>query len=98
MRSLGAEWTFAHGIGGGSDLPIPVQFAIVGAAWALVISFVVMAMAWREPKFRGDDSGSRCLPGWPRWSTPPGHAGPFGLWPWVLPACFWWRCCSVPTG
>ncbi|MGH3355814.1 MAG: hypothetical protein ACRDOJ_07935, partial [Nocardioidaceae bacterium] len=48
---------FAHGVGGGQDLPIPPEYAVVGAAWALVISFAVMAFAWRASRFRGDESG-----------------------------------------
>jgi hypothetical protein len=53
----------AHGVGGGQDLPIPFQYAVVGAAWALVISFTVMAFAWRSSRFRGDESGTP-LPRW----------------------------------
>lgn len=54
---------FAHGLGAGDDLPIPVGYAVVGGAWALVISFVVLAFAWRDPRFRGDESGV-ALPSW----------------------------------
>ena len=53
----------AHGVGGGADLPIPFQYAVIGAAWALVITFVVVAFAWRRPRFRGDESGVP-LPAW----------------------------------
>jgi hypothetical protein len=41
----------AHGVGGPTDLPIPFLYAMVGASWALTISFVVLALAWREPRF-----------------------------------------------
>lgn len=58
-----AELVLAHGVGGGRDLPIPSEYAVVGAGWALVISFTVMAFAWRGSRFRGDDSG-RALPAW----------------------------------
>lgn len=44
----------AHGVGGATDLPIPFIYAMVGASWALTISFAVLALAWREPKFQGD--------------------------------------------
>lgn len=57
-----AEWLLAHGLGGARDLPIPAEYAIIGAAWALVISFAVAAFAWRRPIFRGDASG-KALPG-----------------------------------
>lgn len=51
----------AHGVGGISDLPIPAHYAYIAAALALLISFAVLAFAWREPRFRGDESG-RPLP------------------------------------
>jgi hypothetical protein len=57
------EWLLAHGLGGARDLPIPAEYAIVGAAWALVISFAVAAFAWRRSIFTGDESG-RPLPAW----------------------------------
>ena len=53
----------AHGIGSRQDLPIPFAFAVAGAALALVISFVVLTVAWREPRFDGD-AGGRPLPRW----------------------------------
>ena len=61
MGSTPTELVLAHGVGGGRDLPIPYQYAIVGAAWALVISFGLLAFAWRTSRFRGDESG-RPLP------------------------------------
>lgn len=51
----------AHGVGGRSDLPVPAHYAFVGGSLALLVSFVVLAVAWRTPKFRGDESG-RPLP------------------------------------
>jgi hypothetical protein len=52
----------AHGVGGPTDLPIPAHYAFVGAAVALVVSFAVLAFAWRESRFHGDESGR---PMWP---------------------------------
>ena len=46
-----------HGIGGRQDLPIPFGLAVSGAAVAIALSFVILGMAWREPKYRGDASG-----------------------------------------
>lgn len=43
----------AHGVGGSTDLPIPCIYAMVGASWALTISFAVLALAWRTPRFQG---------------------------------------------
>jgi hypothetical protein len=53
----------AHGVGGPEDLPVPADYALIGAACALLVSFVVLAFAWRTPRFRGDASG-RPLPHW----------------------------------
>jgi hypothetical protein len=47
----------AHGIGGSTDLPIPRAYALVGAACALAVSFVILGFAWRTSRFRGDESG-----------------------------------------
>jgi hypothetical protein len=66
----------AHGVGGRQDLPIPFSLAVAGAAAALVVSFLVLRMAWRRSRFRGDQSG-RPLPlavsraadsSWTRWA------------------------------
>ncbi|ONI75510.1 hypothetical protein BWI15_06570 [Kribbella sp. ALI-6-A] len=50
-----------HGIGGRQDLPVPFGLAVGGAAVAIALSFVVLGLAWRSPKYRGDASG-RPLP------------------------------------
>lgn len=51
----------AHGIGGAKDLPIPPELAVAGAVAALTISFTVLAVAWRTPRFDGTASG-RAVP------------------------------------
>jgi hypothetical protein len=54
-----ASGLHTHGLGGSTDLPIPFLYAMVGASWALTISFAVLALAWREPKFEAEpDSGT----------------------------------------
>jgi hypothetical protein len=53
----------AHGVGGSSDLPVPYQYAMVGAAWALTFTFAVVAFAWRRPRFDPDAPGV-LLPDW----------------------------------
>ncbi|WP_210648919.1 hypothetical protein [Nocardioides sp. SYSU D00065] len=53
----------AHGLGGAKDLPIPAELAIAGAVAALVISFTVLAVAWREPRYDAATSG-RPAPPW----------------------------------
>jgi hypothetical protein len=40
----------AHGIGGREDLPLPLGWAIAGAAAAVVVSFLALAVLWREPR------------------------------------------------
>lgn len=53
----------AHGIGGAKDLPIPLELAIAGAVAALVVSFTVLAVAWRKPRYDPATSG-RPAPAW----------------------------------
>jgi hypothetical protein len=55
--------TFAHGIGGAKDLPISPELAIAGATAALVVSFTVLAVAWRTPRYDAATSG-RPAPAW----------------------------------
>jgi len=54
---------FAHGIGGPKDLPLPLGLTIAGAVAALTVSFTVLAIAWRTPRYDGDRTG-RPAPGW----------------------------------
>lgn len=51
----------AHGLGGRSDLPVPLWLALYGAAMAVVISFVALAAFWSTPRFEGAARG-RLLP------------------------------------
>lgn len=46
-----------HAIGGARDLPIPASLAIVGGTAALVVSFCVLILAWRTPRYDGKDAG-----------------------------------------
>jgi hypothetical protein len=57
-----SDMVFAHGIGGGQDLPISLPFALAGGAAALGVSFLVLALAWRSPRFDAGTQG-RPLPG-----------------------------------
>jgi len=41
----------AHGVGGAQDLPVPATLAIAGAATALAVSCLILAVAWRTPRF-----------------------------------------------
>ena len=49
----------SHGVGGPADLPVPLLYSIVGATWALTLSFVILAFAWREPRFAADPEPAR---------------------------------------
>ncbi len=46
-----------HGLGGAKDLPIPLQLAVAAATAALVVSFCVLALAWRTPRYQGPRPG-----------------------------------------
>ncbi len=50
-----------HGLGGARDLPIPASLAISAAVAALVISFTVLIVAWRTPRYDARTQG-RPLP------------------------------------
>ncbi|WP_139984289.1 hypothetical protein [Nocardioides litoris] len=56
----------AHGIGGQQDLPISLGLAVSGAVAALVVSFTVLAAAWRKPRYAaaGDEAPGRPAPAW----------------------------------
>ncbi len=43
----------AHGIGGRADLPVPLEYFVVGASAVLVLSFVALAVLWPEPRLQG---------------------------------------------
>lgn len=47
----------AHGIGGRSDLPVPLWMAIYGAAAAVIASFFALGAFWRTPKLQAEDAG-----------------------------------------
>ncbi len=52
-----------HGLGGAKDLPIPLELAVAGATAALVVSFCVLALAWRTPRYQ-DVRPGRPAPAW----------------------------------
>lgn len=79
----GGQDLLAHGIGGSTDLPIPFLYAMVGASWALTISFGVLALAWKEPRFADPGPTSDRPPGRP-WLAVPGAV----LACWVLLALY----------
>jgi hypothetical protein len=52
----------AHGVGGRSDLPLPVWLFAYGAAFALLISFVALRILWPKPRLAAAADGT-ALPG-----------------------------------
>lgn len=51
----------AHGLGGRSDLPVPIALALWGGAAAVLVSFFALGAFWSSPKLRGAGAG-RPLP------------------------------------
>ncbi len=63
MGSLMFGFVPMHGIGGSKDLPIPAELAVAGAVAALAVSFTVLAVAWRRPRYDAATQG-RPVPAW----------------------------------
>ncbi|WP_439380041.1 hypothetical protein [Amycolatopsis lexingtonensis] len=51
----------AHGLGGRSDLPVPLWLALYAGAAAVLASFVALTLLWKTPRLRGAEAG-RPLP------------------------------------
>lgn len=54
---LPAGPALAHGVGGRVDLPVPRSFFVVGAALALVLSFVLLSALWKTPRLEAPRPG-----------------------------------------
>ena len=46
----------AHGIGGRSDLPVPLRFFVGGAGIVIVLSFAALAVLWPRPRLQEQPS------------------------------------------
>ncbi|MFT3715323.1 MAG: hypothetical protein QM774_05065 [Gordonia sp. (in: high G+C Gram-positive bacteria)] len=57
----------AHGTGEASAFPVDITYALIGGSWALAISFLVLAFAWRKPKL-SPDKHVAVLPGLTRFA------------------------------
>lgn len=66
-----SEEVLAHGIGGAQDLPIPLEFFVAGATAALAISFIVLIVAWREPRYDARGGGLVVPEGFARFADGP---------------------------
>ena len=47
----------AHGVGTRADLPVPVTFVVIGAAIAVLTTFLALGVLWPRPRLRGDAGG-----------------------------------------
>ena len=56
----------AHGVGGRQDLPLPFELTVIGAAAALLVSFVALGALWREPRLNGPEAGRVVPAPWQR--------------------------------
>jgi hypothetical protein len=55
----------AHGIGGRTDLPVPVSYFVIGAVVVLVASFILLGLLWPSPRLqRPPQERPLHIPGW----------------------------------
>ncbi|EWC59138.1 hypothetical protein UO65_5565 [Actinokineospora spheciospongiae] len=47
----------AHGLGGRSDLPVPLWLALNAGAAAVLVSFLALTALWTRPRLRGAEGG-----------------------------------------
>ncbi|MGI8646433.1 MAG: hypothetical protein ACR2JD_08955 [Nocardioides sp.] len=59
---MSGDRILAHGIGGAEDLPISPELAIAGAVAALTVSFTVLVVAWRTPRYDAATNGRPAPP------------------------------------
>ncbi|WP_461021715.1 hypothetical protein [Thalassiella azotivora] len=84
----------AHGIGSRADLPLPFGLTVAAAAVVLVVSFLLLAVLWREPRLDGGTAG-RPLPRGvvaalgSRWLRATAAGAGLLLTGWVLVAMLW---------
>lgn len=57
-----ASPAFAHGLGGRSDLPLPIWMFAYGAAGAIIVSFAALAAFWPEARLQGGVGGLVLVP------------------------------------
>ncbi|MFT3899277.1 MAG: hypothetical protein QM728_03405 [Gordonia sp. (in: high G+C Gram-positive bacteria)] len=57
----------AHGTGEAAHFPVDITYALVGGSWALAISFLVLAFAWKTPRLTATKNWA-VLPGLTRFA------------------------------
>jgi hypothetical protein len=86
-----------HGLGGAKDLPIPAPLAIAGGTAALVVSFCVLILAWRTPRYDGGKERGRPLwPGLAAVLDSPGYRGTLRLLGFVFAGYVGWAMVAGP--
>ena len=58
---------WAHGIGGRSDLPLPLEVFLVGGGVILIVTFVALSLLWPEARWQESPDGRvlvERVPGW----------------------------------
>lgn len=60
----------AHGIGGRSDLPVPLEYFLVGAGVVLLITFGALAVLWPTPRLQDGPRWRGERGAFPRWLGP----------------------------
>ena len=68
----------AHGIGQIQDLPIPRWLFYYAASLTLILSFVALAVLWKEPRLSGHEAGRPLADHWQRFLLWPGWRIIFG--------------------
>ena len=68
----------AHGIGQIQDLPIPRWLFFYAASLTLILSFVALAVLWKEPRLAGHERGRPLAEHWQRFLLWPGWRIIFG--------------------
>lgn len=58
---------WAHGIGGRSDLPLPLEVFLVGGGAILVVTFVALSLLWPETRWQNPPRGRVLMRRVPRW-------------------------------
>ena len=86
-----------HGLGGAKDLPIPAWLAITGGTAALIVSFCVLVLAWRTPRYAGArDTGRPVPPGLARLVDSEGWTWTLRLLGLLLAGWFTWALVAGP--
>ena len=49
-HAAGMTSYLAHGTGEAAAFPVDITYALVGGSWALAVSFLVLAFAWKTPR------------------------------------------------